>query len=109
MVISDQYADGVADLVLSANETSIDADRGFVSIVSGRTGRTLLTWTVDFDMQPPPPMEAYGGLDACPIGDLDGDGLEEIAVQIPVVRLVRVLKGADLSVLWSIDIGDLAR
>ena len=48
---------------------------------------------------------AHGfGTELVGVGDLDGDDLEEIAVQIPVVRLVRVLQGADLSVLWSIDI-----
>lgn len=106
---SDYDRDGIADLLLTANETSSDHDLGFVSIRSGRTGRDLLTWTVDFDLEPPPPGQLYGGLDACPIGDIDGDGLQEIAVQLPVLRLVRVLKGADLSVLWSIDTESLWR
>lgn len=104
---SDHDGDGVADLVLAANETVFDADTGFVSIVSGATGKTLKTWRVAFEADPMPPGDYVGGLDAAPIGDLDGDGYEELAVQLPVLQEVRVLRGKDLSVLWQRSISDL--
>lgn len=68
-------------------------------VLSGADGELLRTFR-----------GAHGfGTELVGVGHLDGDDLQEIAVQIPVVRLVRVLQGADLSVLWSIDSLSLQR
>jgi len=105
----DHDGDGVADVLVAANETGMDADTGFVAIHSGATGKALKDWRVTTDADPKPPSSYVGGLDATPIGDLDGDGLEEIAVQLPVLQEVRVLNGKDLSVRWRLDVAELPR
>ena len=106
---ADHDGDGVPDLVHGANETAMDADRGYVEMLSGATGTTLKQWEVSVDLDPLPPGGLVGGLDACPIGDLDGDGLEELALQLPVLQELRVVRGSDLSVLWTRDVATLPR
>jgi hypothetical protein len=98
---SDHDGDCVRDLLIGANETDFDADHGFVAIVSGRSGIGIKAkWIRD----------GYGGgADAVPIGDLDGDGLEEIAVWEPVPQRLQLLRASDFEPLWSLDVTALAR
>jgi hypothetical protein len=106
---SDHDGDGVRDLVVGSNETFLDADRGGVAILSGRTGKGLKRFAVSVDSDPAPPGGGEGGADVAPIGDLDGDGLEELAVWEPVAQRLLVLSGSDLAVRWELDAASLPR
>lgn len=98
---SDHDGDCVRDLLVGANETFLDADYGFVAILSGRSGEGIKAkWSSD----------GYGGgADAASVGDVDGDGLEEIAVWEPVPQRLRLLRASDLEPMWSVDVATLAR
>ena len=102
-VVADRDGDGKRDLLLAANETAIDCDVGFVSVVSAATGAGLVSSWTDRSAATPeelrPPMD--GGFDADLLGDLDEDGFEELAVMTPVYQEVRVLDGEDLEVRWA--------
>jgi hypothetical protein len=50
-----------------------------------------------------------GGADVAALGDLDGDGLEELAVWEPVPQRLQVLRGVDLKPLWEVDVKRLER
>jgi hypothetical protein len=106
---SDHDDDGVRDLAVGSNETFLDADAGGVTILSGRSGEVLKRHRVVIDSEPGPPGGGVGGADVAGLGDLDGDGLEELAVWEPVPQRLSVLSGADLSVRWRIDAASLPR
>jgi hypothetical protein len=108
-VTSDHDGDGVRDVAVGENETFWDADRGGVAILSGRTGEELKRHRTLVTTQPGPPNEMVGGADVAVLGDLDGDGLEELAVWEPVPQRLLLLKGADLHTLWQVDVTSLAR
>lgn len=103
----DMDGDGLCDVLMAANETYFDADSGDLTLFSGTTRKTIRRWTVNLDQEPKPAGHLPGGLDACVIGDVNGDLIQEIAVQIPVLRRVRVLNGANLEVLWERDMDGL--
>ena len=105
----DHDDDGVRDLVVGANETFLDADRGGVTVLSGRTGKALKRYSTAVAARPGPPGGMMGGADVASLGDLDGDGLEELAVWEPVPQRLQLLDGADLHVLWKVDVTSLER
>ncbi len=93
----DRDRDGVRDLWVGSNETFLDADTGSSFLISAKTGegqRVPKGDRVGLLLQ-------GGGQDVTTLGDLDGDGLHELAVYFPVAQAVRVLKGSDRSVMWS--------
>jgi hypothetical protein len=106
---SDHDRDGVRDLAVGTNETFMDADRGGVTILSGRTGKGLKSYQTSVASQPGPPNGMVGGADVAALGDLDGDGLEELAVWEPVPQRLQVLRGVDLKPLWEVDVKRLER
>jgi hypothetical protein len=108
--ISDFNQDGVVDFVHAANESSWDSDTGFLEFLSGVTGEALIRSEGMLNNQGTAsgPL-TNGGLDAAPIGDLNGDGLEEIVGYLPVKQELHVFDGKDLSTLWKIDVGSLPR
>lgn len=106
---SDHDGDGVRDLAVGENETFLDADGGGVAILSGRTGKGLKGYRTTVTTEPGPPSGMVGGADVAVLGDLDGDGLEELAVWEPVPQRLLVLSGADLHALWQVDVTALDR
>lgn len=106
---SDHDGDGVRDLAVGTNETFMDADRGGVRVLSGRTGKGLKSYQTSIASQPGPPNGMVGGADVAALGDLDGDGLEELAVWEPVPQRLQVLRGVDLKPLWEVDVRRLER
>lgn len=109
VLTSDHDGDGVRDLAVGSNETFLDADRGGIAILSGRTGKELKRFAVSIDADPGPPGGGEGGVDATPLGDLDGDGLEELAAWEPVAQRLCVLSGKDLTVRWEVEVSSLPR
>ena len=87
----------------------LDADGGGVAVRSGRTGEVLKRHRTTVTTQPGPPGEAVGGADVAVAGDLDGDGLEELAIWEPVPQRLLLLDGADLHVLRRVDVTSLER
>ncbi len=106
---SDHDKDGIADLVVGANETFLDADAGWATILSGATGKQLKRYDVRSKTSSGQTSGYHGGADVAPVGDLDGDGLEELAVWIPMQQSLRLLKGSDFTVFWEIDVAALRR
>ena len=95
--------------LVGANETFLDADRGGVTVLSGRTGKALKRYSTAVTTRPGPPGGMVGGADVASLGDLDGDGLEELVVWEPVPQRLQLLDGADLHVLWKVDVTSLER
>ncbi len=106
---SDHDGDEVRDLAVGSNETFLDADSGGIAILSGRTGESLKRRRVRIEADPGPPAGGVGGADVASLGDLDGDGLDELAIWEPVPQRLLILSGADLSVRWQLDAADLPR
>ena len=102
----DHDDDGVRDLVVGANETFLDADRGSDGpLRADRQGLEALQQAA----ARPGPGGMVGGADVASLGDLDGDGLEELAVWEPVPQRLQLRDGADLHVLWKVDVTSLER
>lgn len=95
--VGDLDGDGHDDFVYGANETYLDRDPGFARVVSGRTFETLRAF------------RPQDGVDVCGLGDVDGDGLGDVAVALRDARVVRCLSGKDFGELWSVDLDALAR
>ncbi len=107
-VVEDIDADGFADYVMGANEEAADnCDPGLVSLYSGRTGE--LRQCIDYMYTDS--IDELGdcgiGVDACAIGDANGDQICDIAVHMPRIREARVLSGKNFSVVTTVDLPDL--
>lgn len=97
--LGDWNGDGVGEVLVTANESGMDCDRGWVAVFSGATGEVLqhrFTEPSDPDLEVP---GLHGGYSACPIDDLGGDGLPEIRIYSPVFQEFAVLSSEDFSVL----------
>ena len=105
----DHDGDGVRDLAVGENETFLDADAGGLAVLSGRTGAILKRYRTTVTSQPGPPGQMVGGADVAVLADLDGDGLEAIAIWEPVPQRLLLLNGADLQILWQLDVTSLGR
>lgn len=97
---SDHNGDGVPDFVHAANETFLDQDRGYVEINSPTTGGRMQLFT-------PPKVETglkgyAGGVDANVLEDLDGDGFPEVITFQPHGRILALLDGKTLEVVWEV-------
>ncbi len=97
----DVNGDGVGDLIVGAPEVQT-LGRGYVKVYSGVDGAVLLTLVGSnlFDRF---------GTAVAGLGDVNGDGLSDLAVGAPGVNgllidagRVRAFSGADGSVLWSV-------
>ena len=99
-VVGDYNADGIADYLVAANEDGMDCDPGLAVVFSGASGTSLRL----LEFQYGEGGSCGPGVDACAIGDVDGDGLSEVAVHIPRLRQARVLSGASFDPLLTIDL-----
>ena len=97
----DVDGDGVDDYLVAANEVYFDCDPGFLDVYSGADGARLHRLQPDYDLHGG---QCGAGIDACPIGDVDGDGVTEIVAHLPRKREARVLSGATFEVLLTIDL-----
>lgn len=98
-LLGDWNGDGTDDVLVTANESGIDCDRGWVAVFSGATGEVLLqrfTDPADPDLEVP---GLHGGYSACAIEDLTGDGLPEVRVYSPVFQEFAILNSEDFAVL----------
>ncbi|MHC4378184.1 MAG: hypothetical protein ACYS26_16410, partial [Planctomycetota bacterium] len=97
--LGDWNGDGVGEVLVTANESGMDCDRGWVAVYSGATGEVLrhrFTEPSDPDLEVP---GLHGGYAACAIEDLTGDGLPEIRIYSPVFQEFAVLGSEDFSVI----------
>ena len=93
--LGDLDQDAHADFVYAANETALDTDPGYAVVVSGKTGTGLHCFT-EGDKNP-----CGDGRDACGLGDVNGDGVGDLAVAQRDGRVVRCYSGAGFRELWS--------
>ncbi len=98
--IGDIDGDGGDDFVVAANESEciLSPSPGFAHVYSGRTGELLRAYA--------PPQRR---LDACRAGDVDRDGVPDLAVFVQEDRAVRVVSGRDFEPLWEVALEDLRR
>ena len=97
--LGDWDGDGTGDVLVTANESGMDCDRGWVAVFSGATGEVLLqrsTESADSNLEVP---GLDGGYSACAIQDLDGDGRPEIRIYSPVFQEFAVLGSRDFAVV----------
>jgi len=101
----DADGDGVPDYLVGANEDGFDCDPGFVALYSGRNGSVLSRLQFDYDGEG----SCGPGADACVLGDVDGDGVHDVAVHLPRLDEIRILSGADFAELVRRKVGDAVR
>jgi len=111
-VLGDVDYDCVPDWIVGANEDAMGFDEGYAWVVSGRTGRVLGETCLSSDE----------GVDACGIGDVDLDGVPDIALAtetkfedqeswysayktgpVKQTRRIRVISGRTWETLWQVD------
>ncbi len=102
-VVGDLDGDGAPDLVVSAHEQMLSwsFESGFVCIVSSKTGKCLL-WLED---------SKDFGFDACAVGDLDRDGIPDVAELVErelnpgwdpqSISAVNLRSGKDGHMIWQ--------
>ena len=114
-MISDRNGDGVPEILMGQNTSDDYAggfgdDYGFLHILSGASGESLSMISVkSIGLGKYIDEAQVGGIDADCLGDLDGDGLEELVVQLPGLQEVHVLGGTDFKSLWSVNMAELPR
>lgn len=93
--IGDVDGDVCSDFVVAANVAEWGepktSPKGFVKVYSGRTGLNLST-----------NQAAAKGVDACRAGDVDRDGIPDLAVYGVRDDTVRVISGCDSSIVWEV-------
>lgn len=102
----DANGDGVLDLLVTASQSievgeqgNPDAAATRVGIVDGRTGEVLALWQ--------DPRGSVGDVVAVPVGDLDGDGTSDVAVDqrsgaTPFQRVA--ISGRSGDAIWSVPV-----
>ena len=108
-MIADRDSDGVADLLVAGCETGQDTDAGRLDLLSTKTWTSQGSWMIhrDDDLAESGRPPTWSGLDATPVGDLDGDGWEELATMSPMLQEVRMHAGEDLAIRWRRSFADL--
>ncbi len=106
--IGDINGDGVRDVITTADSATVNgvAGVGQVYVLSGRTGAVLLTLN-----DPEPQANAGFGVSITGLGDVNGDGVPDIAVGAPFQTVngnanqgkMYVFSGRDGHLLHSID------
>ncbi len=102
-VLGDVNDDGIPDFLVGANEDTLDCDPGVAVVHSGADGTGLRTFFGgDYDST-----GCGVGVDACVLGDANGDGICDIVVHMPRLHEARVLSGKDLSLITTVNLSDL--
>ncbi len=112
-VIDDLDGDGAREYLVGANRGT-DVGMGMCHLHSGATGELLqelrLGYLEDLPGQPLviDALPAKGiGIDACALGDTNGDGRPDVAVHMPAMEEVRLLSGTDFRVLVTVSTSPL--
>jgi hypothetical protein len=90
-VVDDLDGDGASDYLIAANEDGFDCDPGFAFVYSGRSGKLLVGRHFTLDGS------CGAGVDACAIGDVDGDSVTDFVLHMPRLREAWVASGAEFS------------
>ncbi|MEM9380488.1 MAG: hypothetical protein AAGB93_11115 [Planctomycetota bacterium] len=92
-------------VAIGANELvhwglGVESDRGQVKVI--RVGEEEPAWSLEAPL--------YGGFDVAAPGDVDGDGVADLALVERRTQRAELRSGADLAlVLWTVDLEPLAR
>lgn len=91
--LGDIDGDGYPELIVSANESLIEAfDEGYARVYSGKDGSTLTTLALGRE-----------GVEACGLGDIDADHVPDFVLCLPARGLVRFVSGASFKTIREID------
>ncbi len=104
--LADLDGDGVRDYLIAANEETLDCDPGFVQVYSGATAATLAMRKFSYFEDGFDP-NCGPGVDACAIGDVNGDGRIDFALHMPRLRQLWICGGERLEPLWKVVTAEL--
>lgn len=90
--LGDLDGDGFGDFFIAQNENGLDCDKGLCELFSGKSLEVIRRYE---------PLARICGLDACVIGDQDGDGVRELVISEPFARRVYVVSTGKDGVLWD--------
>jgi hypothetical protein len=99
--VGDLNRDGIEDYLIAANDIFFAPDPGFVRIHSGADGEELRSLEFDYDSPSSGP-----GVDACSLGDIDGDGFCDVLAHMPRLHEARVLSGKDFRAILTLDFSE---